>query len=53
MFVTYQHCQANTEGDPAEYVTAWDYLEELTEIDYLVLTCNESLWIVPNTGEPL
>jgi hypothetical protein len=50
MFVVYMKCKATNEGDPTEYVIGWDYLEDLTWLDYDMLEPNESLWMVPNTG---
>lgn len=48
MFIVYQHCRANDEGDPAGYVIARDTIDELNSLDY-ILEGSECLWIVPGT----
>lgn len=52
MTVIYQWCRASSEGDPAGFVTAWDYTQELTDLDWEALTPSASVWMVPGTNPP-
>jgi hypothetical protein len=53
MFITYTYCRATREGDPAEYVIAFDDIKELNELDYANLGPTDCIWFVPNTEGPL
>ncbi len=49
MFVAYMFCRATSEGDPAEYVTAYEP-DEANELDYEGLDTGVAcLWLVPRT----
>ncbi len=48
MFITLMFCKATSEGDPAEWIIAYDDIEEYS---YQELEESECCWFVPGTFE--